>query len=175
MTVGENIKRIRKEKGLTQKKLGELCGINEVQIRQYESGKANPKIETIDKIASALEVPIIKIKEDITWEEHKNTTEMKRLYREANAIDGVIAILAGIYGKAECKEILGEYRTACYYVVGEGEKQFVLHEDHIDTLYNAIKAFTPFLVDNMKDCRSEDEIIQQWQIDLDSPPPYDFK
>ncbi len=58
MTVGENIKRIRKEKGLTQKKLSELSGINEAQIRRYELGgkNANPKIETIQKIAQALEV-----------------------------------------------------------------------------------------------------------------------
>ncbi len=52
--IGKNIKRIRKEKGLTQKKLSELSNINEVQIRQYELGKANPKIETIEKIAKAL-------------------------------------------------------------------------------------------------------------------------
>ena len=61
MTVGENIKRIRKENGLTQKQLGELCKMNEVQIRQYETGKANPKIETIGKIANALGVSLFKI------------------------------------------------------------------------------------------------------------------
>ena len=55
MTVGENIRRIRKEKGLTQKQLGNLCQMNEVQLRQYELGKANPKIETLKKIANALQ------------------------------------------------------------------------------------------------------------------------
>lgn len=55
MTLPENIKRIRKEKGLTQKKLGELCGIDEANIRKYESGKQNPKIETIERIAIALD------------------------------------------------------------------------------------------------------------------------
>lgn len=65
MTVGENIKRIRKEKGITQKKLGELCGIAEPNIRKYELGKANPKIETLMKIAQALEVPINELKEDM--------------------------------------------------------------------------------------------------------------
>ena len=60
MTVGENIRRIRKEKGLTQKKLGELCGINEVQIRRYELGgkNSNPKKETLEKIANALGVQL---------------------------------------------------------------------------------------------------------------------
>lgn len=58
MTVGEKIRRIRKEKGLTQKQLGELCGMNEANVRKYELGKANPKIETVDKIASALGEPL---------------------------------------------------------------------------------------------------------------------
>lgn len=56
MTIGENIKHFRKEKGLTQKELGNLCGINEVQIRRYELGGSNPKLETIQKIATALGV-----------------------------------------------------------------------------------------------------------------------
>lgn len=62
MTLAENIKRIRKEKGLTQKKLGELCGINESNIRKYESGKQNPKIETIEKIANALQCPVYELR-----------------------------------------------------------------------------------------------------------------
>lgn len=68
--IGKNIKRIRKEKGLTQKKLGELCGINEANIRKYELGKANPKIETIEKIAKALETTTDElrgIKKDIAY------------------------------------------------------------------------------------------------------------
>ena len=58
MSIGQNIKRIRQEKGLTQKRLGELCGINEANIRKYELGGANPKLETIQKIAEALKVPL---------------------------------------------------------------------------------------------------------------------
>ena len=44
-----DIRRIRKKRGLTQKQLGELCGIDEANIRKYENGKQNPKIETIEK------------------------------------------------------------------------------------------------------------------------------
>ena len=54
MTVGENIRKFRKLQGLTQKKLAELSGLNEVTIRSYEAGKYKPKIETIKKIADAL-------------------------------------------------------------------------------------------------------------------------
>lgn len=52
--IGEDIKRTRKYRGLTQKKLGELCGIAESNIRKYENGKQNPKKETLQKIANAL-------------------------------------------------------------------------------------------------------------------------
>lgn len=54
MTVGENIRKFRKLQGLTQKKLAELSGLNEVTIRSYEAGKYNPKFENIKKIADAL-------------------------------------------------------------------------------------------------------------------------
>lgn len=56
MAIGENIKRIRKEKGLTQKALGERCNISEGNIRKYESNRQKPKIETIQRIANALGV-----------------------------------------------------------------------------------------------------------------------
>ena len=56
MAVKENIKRIRKEKEMTQEQLGELCNpkISASTIRKYELGILKPKIETINKIAIAL-------------------------------------------------------------------------------------------------------------------------
>ena len=55
---GDMIRKYRTEKGLTQKKLGELCGIADSAIRRYEAGNANPKIETLQKIADALDIPV---------------------------------------------------------------------------------------------------------------------
>lgn len=59
MTVHENIRKFRKEKNLTQKQLGDLCNpkIAEANIRKYELGKANPKVETLERIATALGIP----------------------------------------------------------------------------------------------------------------------
>lgn len=56
--IGAKIKGIRRDKGLTQKQLGEKSGIAESTIRRYELGSLNPKIETLQKIAQALEVPL---------------------------------------------------------------------------------------------------------------------
>lgn len=61
MTVGQLIRKNRKERGLTQKALGEACGIAEPTIRRYELGKLNPKRETIEKIAIALGVSHYKL------------------------------------------------------------------------------------------------------------------
>ena len=56
MTVGENIRRIRQERHLTQRQLGEMVGASEAYIRAYESGRRNPKPSSLEKIAEALAV-----------------------------------------------------------------------------------------------------------------------
>lgn len=56
MSIGENIKRFRKEKGFTQKELADRLETTPQNLAQYENGKRNPKIETIVKIASALNI-----------------------------------------------------------------------------------------------------------------------
>lgn len=58
MTIAQRIKNRRKELGLTQKRLGELCGMPDSAIRKYESGRITPKLHTLKRIANALEVPI---------------------------------------------------------------------------------------------------------------------
>ena len=61
---GEKIKKLRRAKMLTQRKLGELCKIDEANIRKYENGKLNPSLPTIRKIAAALEVSISELVDD---------------------------------------------------------------------------------------------------------------
>lgn len=58
MTYGERIRAIRKEKGMTQKQVADRCGMADSAIRKYESGRQNPKLDTLKKIADALEVSI---------------------------------------------------------------------------------------------------------------------
>lgn len=53
MTIGEQIRTVRKHLKLTQKELGQLSGTSETTIRQYESGKRQPRIEQLQKIAYA--------------------------------------------------------------------------------------------------------------------------
>lgn len=57
MTIGELLKKARLDAGMTQKELAEKCGMADSAIRKYESGKVIPKINTVKKIATALNVP----------------------------------------------------------------------------------------------------------------------
>ncbi len=54
----EKIKELRKEKGLTMKRLGEIVGVSESTISLYESGKRQPDNDMLKKFASFFNVSI---------------------------------------------------------------------------------------------------------------------
>jgi transcriptional regulator with XRE-family HTH domain len=58
ISLGENIKKLRKDKGLTQDKLSEITKISIASIQRYESGKRQPNIQTVNKFAQALNVSL---------------------------------------------------------------------------------------------------------------------
>jgi len=57
----QNIKRIRKEKGLTQKDVAEGCDMLVPTYSRLERGGANPSLNTMVRIAEALDVPVIEL------------------------------------------------------------------------------------------------------------------
>lgn len=56
--ISDNLRVLRTKNRITQEKLSELIGINQQQISFIENGKALPKLETIIKIAEALNVTV---------------------------------------------------------------------------------------------------------------------
>ncbi|HCO3755919.1 TPA: LexA family protein [Escherichia coli] len=57
-TIAARIKRLREEKGLSQKALAELCGwASQSRIGNYESGTRSVSVEDAEVIARALDVP----------------------------------------------------------------------------------------------------------------------
>lgn len=57
-TIGDRITTIRLSKGLTLHEVSSRCNIAEAKIQKYESGQVVPNAEVMDRIASALEVPV---------------------------------------------------------------------------------------------------------------------
>ena len=63
MATGDNIRRYRKAKGLTQAQLADAVGLTEGAIRHYESGIRAVKPELLEEIAKALEVSVGALKD----------------------------------------------------------------------------------------------------------------
>ena len=59
--VGENVKRVRQARGLTQEQLADLSGFSQQYISGLEQGRRNPTIVTIYELAGALGVDHIEL------------------------------------------------------------------------------------------------------------------
>lgn len=55
---GDNIKRLRKNKGLTQQEIADLVHVNRVTYTNWEKGKREPSYENLVKLADLLEVSL---------------------------------------------------------------------------------------------------------------------
>jgi transcriptional regulator with XRE-family HTH domain len=53
-----NLRRRRKELGLSQEELGARAGIQMADISRYESGSRDPRLSTLARLAEALELSI---------------------------------------------------------------------------------------------------------------------
>ena len=58
-SVGQRIRNYRTHRGLSQEKLAELSGCHPTYIGQLERGEKNATIESIERIASALDISLL--------------------------------------------------------------------------------------------------------------------
>lgn len=54
----EKLKMLRKKKGLTQQKLAEILGIKQNSYSDWETGKNEPSLENLVKLADLFEVSL---------------------------------------------------------------------------------------------------------------------
>ncbi|MBR6152381.1 MAG: helix-turn-helix transcriptional regulator [Lachnospiraceae bacterium] len=86
MTVGENIRRIRKARNMTMATLAEKIGCDAALIRKYEMGYRNPKRDRLEAIANALGVNV----EVLANSEFDCITAMHWLFQLYNAYNGTM-------------------------------------------------------------------------------------
>lgn len=58
VSFAENLRRRRKELGLSQEQLGARANIQMADISRYESGSRDPRISTVARLAQALDVSL---------------------------------------------------------------------------------------------------------------------
>ncbi len=63
--IGQRIRNYRNQQKLSQEKLAELSGCHPTYIGQVERGEKNATVESIEKISSALNIPLSQLFEKI--------------------------------------------------------------------------------------------------------------
>lgn len=59
--IGLNILHYRKEQGLTQMQLAEMCNISRNHMQRIETAAASCTVDTLIDIAEALKIPLVKL------------------------------------------------------------------------------------------------------------------
>jgi transcriptional regulator with XRE-family HTH domain len=65
---GDNLLRTRQARRLSQESLAYLAGVSRAQISIIENGRRQPRIETVVRLAGALEVSPESLFEGIRWD-----------------------------------------------------------------------------------------------------------
>lgn len=104
MQIGDKIKQVRNAKGLTQKMLGERCGVSDTVIRHYEKGLRAPKMSTINKISIGLGVSSVELIDNTPYIDYFNK-DYPKIVRESRELIGFIDYLQALgYKINEVKE-----------------------------------------------------------------------
>jgi len=65
--LGKNLWRARRRAGYSQEALGVLCSLHRTEIGMLEKGQRLPRVDTLMKVADALEVRLESLLEGIEW------------------------------------------------------------------------------------------------------------
>lgn len=87
MNIGEKIKFLRKERGISQQKLSTISEIPLRTIQEYEKGTFNPRQDKINKLAEAFQVPVL------CFANYENSPALQRLYLSELAINERLIVL----------------------------------------------------------------------------------
>lgn len=75
--IGQRIRNYRTHQKLSQEKLAELSGCHPTYIGQVERGEKNATLESIEKIASALNIPLAQLFEKLGNGEMSDSIPLK--------------------------------------------------------------------------------------------------
>jgi transcriptional regulator with XRE-family HTH domain len=65
--LGRNLWLARRRAGYSQEALGDLCGLHRTEVGMVENGQRLPRVDTLMKLATALEIGVEKLLEGIEW------------------------------------------------------------------------------------------------------------
>ncbi|MCR5607837.1 MAG: helix-turn-helix domain-containing protein [Lachnospiraceae bacterium] len=89
MSFGTNLERIRKDKKVSQAKLGEALGLTQQMVSSYEKETSSPNIEVLIKIADYFSVSIDTLVGHVVKAPEANTprARLTRYFEKLNDVD----------------------------------------------------------------------------------------
>lgn len=75
--IGQRIRNYRTQLNLSQEKLAEMAGCHPTYIGQLERGEKNATLESVEKIASALNIPLSRLFEKLGDNEQEDSIPLK--------------------------------------------------------------------------------------------------
>lgn len=126
MKFGEQLKKMREEKGLTQARLADLSGISSRMIQKYESGNSHPRYDFVEKISKALKVPV----SELLGENETLVAQAEEKYgaRGAKQAQELMAEVTGLFAGGEMAEedmdVMMKAIQDAYWIAKEKNKKY---------------------------------------------------
>ena len=126
-SVGQRIKRLRKERKWTQEMLGAKLGVKKAAIQKYESGRViNLKQETIKKLADIFEVPPTTFLDCSEWDKYAEEVNLAEQVKTFELI----------------QKYFGDEAVALVHLYSElnelGQEKLILEAEKLSIFYSKI-------------------------------------
>ena len=133
MSLGDKIKNARTKKAYSQAELANKIGVSQSAIYYWENGKREPSIETIKKIATALDTNIVSL---IGYEDYCDLIAEKK----ENAFLEYLSSIGYEF----------EYGHGYYdFIIRRNNEEYIISEGDYYKLYDNIKKFSDFTIEQL--------------------------
>jgi Zn-dependent peptidase ImmA (M78 family)/DNA-binding XRE family transcriptional regulator len=112
LSLGENLRRLRQSRGITQSSLAQQASISLPTLRNVESGKVMPKVDTLQLIAHALETSILELLKPARALRHVRF-RAKRKLRTRNEI--LVDVARWLENLRELEQLVGYQAQASHF------------------------------------------------------------
>lgn len=156
MSIGDNIKRIREAKGISQYKLAQMLNISQQSVDQWERSLTNPRKSNIDKISSVLNVSVNELFGNVDTNNAANKLLLKdkiKTLREAKNLT---------------QSQLGKLINKSSQVISNWERGYTssINQDDIKNLANALSVNVSDLLEDVNNLDTTDDKEKKKPKDL---------
>lgn len=156
LSIGDNIKRIREAKGISQYKLAQMLNISQQSVDQWERSLTNPRKSNIDKISSVLNVSVNELFGNVDTNNAANKLLLKdkiKTLREAKNLT---------------QSQLGKLINKSSQVISNWERGYTssINQDDIKNLANALSVNVSDLLEDVNNLDTTDDKEKKKPKDL---------